>query len=244
MLRRGTSMNYHKHQSFTTIVKTTGAYYVMLVPCIIVVFIFSYIPLYGLVIAFQRYNIALGFSSPWVGFENFKHIFGQEHFIQTIWNTFYIAFFKITGNILISVIFALLLNEVHVLSVKKTFQTLVYLPHFLSWVIMANVFIDILSLDGIVNHIVQLMGMEAIPFLSNPKIFPWTMIVTDIWKSFGFGTVVYLAALTSIDPELYEAAVVDGAGMETDGFYYTTLPWADGCANDGSCAGKYFKCRL
>lgn len=196
-------------------------YHVMLIPCVVVIFIFSYIPLYGLVIAFQRYNVARGFSSPWVGMANFRQIFGQAQFIRTVWNTLYIAVLKIAGGIIVPVIFALLLNELRNEGVKKIFQTLVYLPHFLSWTIMAGVFIDILSLEGIVNKGIQTAGLSPIQFLSNPNIFPWTMIVTDVWKNFGFGTVVYLAALTGIDPGLYEAAIVDGAGRWKQTLYIT-----------------------
>ena len=189
-----------------------GAYYALILPCVVVVFIFSYIPLYGLVIAFQRFNVALSFNSPWVGLANFRLIFSQVQFTRTIYNTVFIAFFKIIGNIIVPVIFALLLNEINKVSVKRVFQTLVYLPYFLSWVIMAGVFIDLLSLDGIVNKAITALGHEPIFFLGIPELFPWVMVVTDIWKSFGFGTVVYLAAVTSIDPGLYESAVVDGAG--------------------------------
>jgi len=189
-----------------------GAYYALILPCVIVIFIFHYIPLYGLVIAFQRYNVALGFFSPWVGLANFRQIFSQTMFTRTIYNTVFIAFFKIIGNIIVPVLFALLLNEINKVSVKRIFQTLVYLPYFLSWVIMAGVFIDMLSLNGIVNKLVIFLGQEPVHFLGVPNLFPWVMVVTDIWKSFGFGTVVYLAAITSIDPGLYESALVDGAG--------------------------------
>ena len=189
-----------------------GAYYALILPCVVIIFIFHYIPLYGLVIAFQRFNVARGFSSPWVGLENFHRVFSQAQFIRTIYNTIFIATFKIIGNIIVPVIFALLLNEINKVFVKRFFQTLVYLPYFLSWVIMSGVFIDMLSLDGIVNQVIMALGHEPVQFLSDPKIFPIVMIVTDIWKSFGFGTVVYLAAITSIDPGLYESALVDGAG--------------------------------
>lgn len=191
--------------------KNQWQYHAMLFPGVIVVFIFAYIPLYGLIIAFQKYNPAMGFQSPWVGWNNFKYIFSQPNFLRTIWNTLYISFFKIIGGIVIPVIFALLLNEVFNSRLKRVFQTLVYIPNFLSWVIMAGVLSDILSNDGIVNQVIKLCGGDPIKFLGSPSVFPWTMIVTDIWKGFGFGTVVYLAALTSIDPQLYEAAMIDGA---------------------------------
>ena len=200
-----------------------GAYYALILPCVIVIFIFHYIPLYGVVIAFQRFNVARGFSSPWVGLANFRQIFSQAQFTRTIYNTVFIATFKIIGNIIVPVIFALLLNEINKTSIKRIFQTLVYLPYFLSWVIMAGVFIDILSLNGIANRLVMLFGLEPVHFLGVPNLFPWVMIVTDIWKGFGFGTVVYLAAITSIDPGLYESALVDGAGrwMQT---LFITIP--------------------
>ncbi|MDU0330808.1 MULTISPECIES: ABC transporter permease [Paenibacillus] len=197
------------------------AFHLMLIPGVVLVFIFSYLPFYGLIISFQDYNPGLGFNSPWVGMENFHHVFQQPNFIRTIWNTLYMSIFKIIGGIVVPVIFALLLNEVAHTFIKRTFQTLVYLPNFLSWVIMAGIMIDILSSEGIVNSFLGLFGVGPISFLGSPSIFPWTMIVTDIWKGFGFGTVVYLAALTSIDPGLYEAAVMDGARRWKQTLYIT-----------------------
>ncbi|CAH1208234.1 putative multiple-sugar transport system permease YteP [Paenibacillus auburnensis] len=201
--------------------KQQSPYHLMLLPSIILVFIFSYIPFYGLVIAFQKYNPGLGFNSPWVGWDNFEHVFNQPNFVRTIWNTLYMSAFKIIGGIVVPVVFALLLNEVARSAIKRTFQTLVYIPNFLSWVIMAGILLDILSSDGIVNSFLKLFGIGSIPFLGSPSIFPWTMIVSDIWKGFGFGTVVYLAALTSIDPGLYEAAVIDGAKRWKQTLYIT-----------------------
>ena len=186
-------------------------YHVLLIPGVVLVLIFNYFPLYGIIIAFQRYNPALGFASPWVGWGNFRHLFSQPNFIRTIWNTIYIAFFKIAGGIIIPVTFALLLNEVRHTTAKRSFQTIVYMPHFLSWVIMAGVLIDILGREGMINVFLGLFEVAPISFLGEPRIFPWTMIVSEIWKGFGFGTVIYLAALTSIDPGLYESALVDGA---------------------------------
>ena len=191
--------------------KRQWQYHAMLIPGIILVFIFSYIPLYGVIIAFQDYNPGMGFSSPWVGLENFKYIFSQPAFIQTIWNTLYIAFFKLIGGVVVPVAVALLLNELVSEKLKRVFQTLVYIPNFLSWVIMAGVLMEILSKSGAVNQVLGMIGIEPVNFLGDAKVFPWTMIVTDIWKGFGFGTVVYLAALSGIDPGLYESAMMDGA---------------------------------
>jgi len=195
--------------------------HIMLIPPIIFVFIFSYIPLYGLIIAFQRYNPALGFASPWVGMQNFERLFGQPSFIKLIWNTLFIAILKIIAGIIVPVTFSLLLNEIRNILTKRVFQTIIYIPNFLSWIIMAGVFMDILSPNGIVNSILTSLGGEAVNFLGDPNIFPFTIVVTDVWKTFGFGTVIYLAALTSIDPGLYEAAVMDGVGRWKQTIYIT-----------------------
>lgn len=185
--------------------------------------IFSYIPLYGVIIAFQNYNPGMGFSSPWVGLKNFQYLFSQPAFLRTIWNTFYIAFFKLIGGIVVPVVFALLLNELISNKLKRIFQTLIYIPNFLSWVIMAGVMMDLLAKNGAFNELLTAIGFPVINFLGSPKVFPWTMIISDIWKGFGFGTVVYLAALTSIDPGLYESALLDGA-TRWQQIRYITIP--------------------
>lgn len=191
--------------------KKQWQYHLMLLPGVILVFIFCYIPLYGLVIAFEKYNPALGFASPWVGLDNFRFIFSQPAFLRTIGNTFFIAIFKLAGGIIVPVTAALLLNELYSEKLKRTLQTLIYVPNFLSWVIMAGVLMDILSGDGVINQFLNMFGIKSVNFLGSSNVFPWTMIVSDIWKGFGFGTVVYLAALTGIDPSLYESAMLDGA---------------------------------
>ncbi len=197
--------------------------HLMLLPGVLLVLVFSYIPLYGLVIAFQDYNPGRGFSSPWVGLSHFQYLFSQPNFVRTIWNSLYIAIFKILGGLLASVTFALLLNEIGNRFLKRLFQTLIYIPNFLSWVILAGVMTDLLAGDGLVNRLLESLGLGAVNFLGSPAVFPWTMILSDIWKGFGFGTVVYLAALTGIDPELYEAARIDGAGRMSQ-TRYVTLP--------------------
>lgn len=203
--------------------KKQWQYHLMLLPGVILIFIFSYIPLYGVVIAFEKYNPGMGFSSPWVGMDNFVYLFSQPAFLRTIWNTFYIAVFKLIGGIVVPVVFALLLNEVFSSKIKRTFQTLIYIPNFLSWVIMAGVLIDLLSKDGAINQLLGMMGLGAVNFLGSTEVFPWTMIISDIWKGFGFGTVVYLAALTSIDPGLYESVILDGA-TRWQQVRYITIP--------------------
>ena len=186
----------------------------MLIPGIIVSVLFSYIPLAGSVMAFQKYNPLLGFfNSQWIGLDNFRFIANLPGTFQVIWNTVYIAVLKMIGGIIVPVAFALLLNEISQSKIKRTFETFIYIPNFLSWIILSGIFIDLLSpTEGIVNKVLIAFGMEPIFFLGDPFWFPIVMVLTDIWKSFGFGTVIYLAALTSINPELYESAMIDGAG--------------------------------
>ena len=203
--------------------KKQWQYHLMLLPGVLLVLIFSYITLYGVIIAFQDYNPGMGFSSPWVGLKNFQYLFSQPAFLRTIWNTFYIAFFKLIGGIVVPVVFALLLNELISNKLKRIFQTLIYIPNFLSWVIMAGVMMDLLAKNGAFNELLTAIGFPVINFLGSPKVFPWTMIISDIWKGFGFGTVVYLAALTSIDPGLYESALLDGA-TRWQQIRYITIP--------------------
>jgi len=217
--------------------KRQWQYHLMLLPGVILIFIFAYIPLYGVIIAFEDYNPALGFASPWVGMKHFQYIFSQPAFLRTIWNTFFIAVMKLIGGIVVPVIFALLLNELVSNRLKRIFQTLIYIPNFLSWVIMAGVLMDILANNGIINQFLGFFGMDAVNFLGNASVFPWTMIVTDIWKGFGFGTVVYLAALTSIDPGLYESAILDGATRWQQIRYITLADHhSDACAGAGKCS--------
>ncbi|MCL2662802.1 MAG: ABC transporter permease subunit [Oscillospiraceae bacterium] len=196
--------------------------HILIVPAFIVTAIFSYGPMYGLIMAFQDFSPVRGFSgSPWVGLENFRWLFDQPQFTRTIYNTLFISIAKIVIGTLAAISFSILLNEIRISFFKRFFQTVVYIPNFISWIIMAGVLSTILASDGLVNAFLGIFGIERVPFLSDPSIFPWTMIWTDVWKTFGFGTVVYLATITSIDPEIYESAVVDGAGKLRQIFFIT-----------------------
>lgn len=204
--------------------KKDWPFHLLLLPGVILTFIFSYMPMYGLVMAFQDFNPGLGFlRSHWVGWDNFRLVFSQPNFINTINNTLFISLFKIGIGVFSSVTFALLLNEVRNPFFKRLTQTIVYIPNFISWVIMAGIMYGILASDGIVNIMLGVFGVRPVQFLSNMNVFPWTIIWSDVWKTFGFGTVVYLAAITSIDPELYESAVIDGAGKWKQ-MLHITLP--------------------
>ena len=201
----------------------------MLAPAVVLVLVYSYAPMVGIVMAFQRVLPGKGlFGSPWVGWENFKFVFEMPTIFQVIWNTIRIAGLKAVAGVVVPVTVALMLNNVSGHLFKRTVQTVIYLPHFLSWIILAGILVDILSpSEGIVNQMLGLVGIQPVFFLGDDQVFPWTMVFTDVWKSFGFGTIVYLAALTDIDPTLYEAAVVDGAtrGQQT---WYITLPGISG----------------
>lgn len=198
--------------------------HVLLIPGVILTFIFSYMPMYGLIMAFQDFNVGLGFAgSAWVGLDNFKLIFSQAQFRNTIFNTLFISIFKIALGTFASVLFAILLNEIQSTFNKRVFQTVVYIPNFISWVIMAGILFNILATDGPINMVLGWFGLGPVQFLSNEKVFPWTLIFTDVWKGFGFGTVVYLATITSIDPGLYESAVIDGANRFRQ-IIHITLP--------------------
>ncbi|ADU94260.1 ABC transporter permease [Geobacillus sp. Y412MC52] len=203
--------------------KGTWQLHVMLIPALIIVLIFQYVPMLGLVMAFQDYEPWLGFlHSPWVGLEHFKTMFEYEDARQVIWNTLVISTLKIIFNLGVPLAFALLLNEVYVMKFKRTVQTIVYLPHFLSWVILGGILIDMLSPEGgIVNRFLSVFGVEPIFFLGDNDWFRTIVVVTDVWKECGFNTIVFLAALTSINPSLYEAAIVDGANRWQQTIYIT-----------------------
>ena len=199
-------------------------FHLMLLPAIILVFIFKYIPMAGLSIAFENYSPLFGmFDQEWVGLENFIYVFSLPNFGKVIYNTLFIALMKIVAGIVIPVIFALLLNEMRNVVYKRTLQTLVYLPYFISWVALAGIFLDVLSMDGVVNQLITALGLEPGYFLGDERIFPYTMVVTDVWKNFGWNAIVYLAAITSVDPSLFEAAYLDGAGRFRQ-VLHVTLP--------------------
>ncbi|GAF16162.1 xylose ABC transporter, permease component [Bacillus sp. JCM 19046] len=194
-------------------------------PAIIFAIIFNYIPLGGIIMAFQDFKPWHGFSnSEWVGLENFRRIFEFQEGRQVIWNTLVISTFKIIFQLIVPIMFALLLNEVRIMAYKRSIQTLVYLPHFLSWVILGGILLDLLSVDGgLVNQFLGVFNIQPIFFLGDSDWFRVTVIVSDVWKDFGFSAIIFLAALAGINPSLYEAAIVDGANRLQQ-VLYITLP--------------------
>ncbi len=185
----------------------------MLLPALALLLIYSYGPLVGILIAFEKFMPSKGiFGSPLVGLTNFKYVLDLPDIKQVLTNTMIIAIFKIFFNLTMPIILALLLNEVRLKFFKRSIQTAIYFPYFLSWVLLGGILIDILSpSQGIVNEVIQFFGFKPIFFLGNPNWFRFTVVVTDLWKEVGFNTIVFLAAITNANPSLYEAAVIDGA---------------------------------
>lgn len=196
----------------------------MVMPGILFLLVFSYAPMFGLIMAFQDFIPARGFiHSEFVYLDNFKYLFNLPDIWQVTYNTVYIAVGKIIWNTIIPIVFAILLNEIRVQWMKRTMQTVVYLPYFLSWVILASVIVNLFSLDGTVNQILQSIGLNSVNFLGSNKVFPHLLIWTDVWKGFGYNSIIFLAAITAIDPGLYEAATMDGANWYQK-VRYVTVP--------------------
>ena len=190
----------------------TWPLYAMITPGLLALAIFSYYPMYGIVMAFQDYNPGLGFvKSPWVGLKNFRIIFSNPDFYSILRNTFIIATSKMVTLQIAAVALALLLNEIVVMRFKRALQTVLYLPYFLSWVVLGGILLDMLSSRGVVVQAFRALGIESPMFLGSNTWFVPTLIVTNIWQSVGWSTIIYLAALTAVDPQLHEAAAIDGA---------------------------------
>ncbi|RAP75071.1 ABC transporter permease [Paenibacillus montanisoli] len=188
--------------------------YLLSIPGILYFLVFKYVPLLGSVIAFQNYNLFAGFSgSPWVGFEHFERMFQHYDFLRILKNTLVLGALDISLAFTAPIILALLLNEVRLVLYKKIVQTIVYAPHFLSWVIVSGIFAGMLSpTSGIVNAIVGWFGIDPIYFLGENGYIRSILVGSGLWRDVGWGTIIYLAALTGINPELYEASEIDGAG--------------------------------
>lgn len=199
-------------QRLSSYLSRHGALYVMIVPGLILLALFHYYPMYGLVAAFQNYNPGLGFTrSPWVGLQNFELLFALPSFRQIFVNTLIIAVGKLLSVQFVAVIIALLLNEVRAAAFKRTVQTLIYLPHFLSWIILGGILLDLLAAQGLVSRAMSALGLKPILFLGDNAWFRATLILTNLWKEVGWTTIIYLATLVAIDPDLYEATAIDGA---------------------------------
>ena len=191
----------------------TFNYWIMVIPALIWLITINIVPMFGIVMAFQDFNPGKGiWKSEFVGLENFEYMFQLKDVSQIFINTVVIAVGKLLLNVIVPVVFALLLNEIKNMFFKRTIQTIVYLPHFISWVVMGGILLDVFGLYGPVNGVLNKFGFASVAFFRNSGMFRQLAIGTDVWKEFGFNAVVYLAALTGISPSLYEAAAIDGAG--------------------------------
>lgn len=189
-------------------------YYLMLIPGLLFFLIFCYGPMYGLVIAFQDYYPLIGIAdSEFVGLKHFKDLFTNPFFLSVLRNTLVISFYKLLICFPAPIFLCLMLNEIKSVKFKKVAQSVSYLPHFISWVVVSGIIIEFLSpTRGPINMLLQAMGMEPIFFIAEADYFRGVLVGSDMWKSIGWGSIVYLAAVTAIDPSLYEAAEMDGAG--------------------------------
>lgn len=202
--------------------KKTWQLHLMLLPGMVLILIFSYLPLQGIAIAFKDFIPTKGiWGSPWVGLDFFEYMFKMPDTGRVFYNTLKIAALKIFFNFPVPILVALLLNEVRHAGVKRAIQTMVYLPYFISWVILSGIIIDVFSQSGIVNQFLGIFGVDKIFFLGDNRYFVSLIVGTDVWRSFGYGTVIYLAAITGIDETLYESAVIDGANRFRQTLYIT-----------------------
>lgn len=218
-IRLNRKMTFFQH------VRANKALYLMLVPGILYYLIFHYAPMAGIVIAFKDFDIFSGiWSSEWVGLRHFRQLFESEAFFRIFRNSLCISFYKLAVCFPVPIVLAIMLNEVRNRKFQRTLQTVVYLPYFLSWVVIAGIVTNLLSpSDGILNVLIKAMGGAPVNFLADKEKFRTVLVLSDLWHGMGWNTIIFLAALTNIDPQLYEAARMDGAG-KLQQILHITLP--------------------
>lgn len=199
--------------------------YLLLVPGLILLLVFKYVPMYGIIIAFKDFDLNAGIlGSKWVGLYNFRRLIESASFGVVFKNTLIISFYKIIILFPIPIIVALLMNEMKRMHFKKFIQTIITLPHFLSWVVLTGLFVNILAFSGgFVNEVLNMFGLDSISFLTNPKMFRGVLVFTSGWKEVGWSAIIYIAAIAGVDQEQYEAAYIDGAGRFKQ-MLHVTLP--------------------
>ena len=199
--------------------------YLMMIPGLVTVFVFSYMPMYGILMAFKDYKIRLGvMRSPWVGLKYFRQLFSMPDAHSVIMNSIVISVMTIITSFPVPIILALLLNELRNKVFKKTTQSVLYLPHFISWPVISGLLFGLFSqTSGMVNQVIVSLGGKSVNFLGDPGSFRSLVYLSNIWKSAGWGTIIYLAAIAGVDPSLYEAARIDGAGRFSQ-MLHITLP--------------------
>lgn len=204
----------HKH--FNDFISKYGLLYLLILPGFLYLLIFKYLPMFGLVIAFKNYNPSMGFegifTAKWVGLKHFRKFMGSYYFSEIMRNTLVISFTKFFIGFPLPILIAIMLNDLKSQKFKKFVQTACYMPNFMSWVVTCGILVTIFASDGIFNSILARFGVSGKAYLSDPKSFFAIIIASDVWKYCGWDSIIYLAAITSIDPNLYEAASIDGAG--------------------------------
>lgn len=213
------------NKSFAKYFKQNLWLYIFLIPGFVYIFIFNYVPMYGIIIAFKNFTPVKGImGSPWIGMDNFEYLFKSKDFLVVLKNSIVLSFLRLLWGFPAPILLAIMLNEVKNLRFKKGVQTVVYLPHFISWVVLAGmVTLFLAPSGGIVNKFIELLGGKPISFLTEAKYFRTVLISAEIFKEIGWGTIIYLAAMTGIDPQLYEAAIIDGASR-IQRIRYITIP--------------------
>ncbi len=205
-------------------IKEHRTVYLIFLPTLLFYLIFMYIPMFGNIMAFQDYSVAKGiFGSRFVGFENFIDFLTNYKFFTLLRNTLVLNFLGLVISFPAPIILALLLNEVKSLKFKKSVQTITYMPYFISSVVMVGMIMVFVSNDGLINNIRGMFGLEAVSFMTQPKYFPWIYTISDVWQTMGWNSIIYIAAISSVDQELYEAARIDGAGRFKQ-VLHVTLP--------------------
>ena len=194
-------------------IKSEPVLYIMLLPILFYFIFFKYVPMFGTIIAFENFRFADGiFGSQWVGLQHFKQLFTSSDFYRIFINTLLLNIYNMAFGFPVPIILALLLNEVRCTAFKRTVQSVLYIPHFISWVVLGGIIISMFSAKGVINHVIQNCGGEPIGFLTSNVSWVMVYVFSGIWQSAGWGTIVYMAAITGIDPEIYEVAELDGAG--------------------------------
>ena len=212
-METGSSKKGLNRNSIVPIIKRDWALYLLMAIPLLYYLIFHYLPYYGLTLAFKEFNPFVGFlGGEFVGLNIFKELFKMDHFYFAVRNTLWLNLVALIFYFPCPIIIAIMLNELRNVVLKRTIQSLLYLPYFISWIIIGGMVYQVMSKEGVINHLITLLGMDTVPFLTNDKWWVFTFIVTLIWQATGYNAIVYLAAITGISQELYEAGIVDGCG--------------------------------
>ena len=212
-MQRAAPLNAGKPRSLLRDMYRHRVYYLIILPAIVCFLVVKYIPIGGIVLAFKNFTITGGiWGSEWAGLKYFERMLQSADFFRVFRNTIVISLLKLATVFPAPILFALMLNEVFNLRLKKTFQTISYLPHFISWVVAAGLFRSVLSFEGPINYLLELFGNQRVVFMKDPFFFLLVVVTSGVWKTVGWGSIIYLAAIAGIDPELYDAAEIDGAG--------------------------------